>query len=42
MKTSVVHDDAMRRRYEPHVAAINRLVEELRAEASVPYIDARR
>lgn len=41
MKSSAIRDDAMRRRYEPHVAAINQLVDEFRAEASVPYVDAR-
>lgn len=41
MKSGVVRDDAMMRRYEPHVAAINRLVDELRADASIPYVDAR-
>ncbi len=41
MKSSAVRKDGMTRRYEPHVAAINRLIEELRAEASVRFIDAR-
>lgn len=41
MKASRVRDDAMMRRCEPHVAVINRLVDELRADASIPYVDAR-
>jgi len=40
MKSSAVRNDAMRRRYEPHVAAINRLVEEPHSDPGSSSISA--
>ena len=42
MRFEAVRESAMRRRYDPHIEAINRLVDELREEgqAQIPYVDA--